>query len=336
MAVSRILVLPKPSLYSSLFNADADRRLRGLGRVDFNERDAELSSVELAERVGEYDVVVTSWRSPRFTDAVLENASKLKLVAHSAGSIKFMFDEHALDRGFTITAAAAAMAPAVAETSLLLILMCLRGIHQLDTRMKSGEQWATIKATGSGRELIGNRVGVIGAGFVGQKFINVLKALDVEVIVYDPYLSDEKARELGVKKSPSLDELMSSCPIVSLQAPATPETKHMIGKKQLALLRDGGIFINTARSALVDSDALLAEFKSGRIKGALDVFDQEPLPADSPFRKLPNVIVTPHVASATEDCRFRQGTMTVDEVERHVKGEPLKYAVTKRMYATMA
>jgi len=102
------------------------------------------------------------------------------------------------------------------------------------------------------------------------------------------------------------------------------------------LLRDGAVFINTARSWLTDEDALLAEFKSGRIRGALDVFDAEPLPADHPFRKLDNVIVTPHIASATRNCLHRQGSITVDEIEHFLKGESPKYAVTKRQYSMMA
>jgi phosphoglycerate dehydrogenase-like enzyme len=332
----RILVLPRPSLYRRLFCDSTDARLRSLAKVDFNADERELSSVELASRIPDYDVVVTGWGSPRFTDAVLPNAKRLKLVVHSAGSIKFMFDEHALNRGFAISTVAVAMAPAVAEMNLLLVLMCLRGTHDLDRRMKAGEDWKAIKSTGSGTELIGNRVGVIGAGFVGREFIRLLKGLNVEVLVFDPYLPDATATELGVKKAPTLDELLVSSPIVCLHAPATPETRHMIGRRQLGLLRDGAIFINTARSWLTDEEALLAEFKSGRIRGAIDVFDAEPLPADHPFRKLDNVIVTPHVASATRNCHHRQGATSVDEIERFLKGESLRYAVTKQQYSMMA
>ncbi|CAN5568307.1 hydroxyacid dehydrogenase [soil metagenome] len=337
-AVARpsILVLPKPTVYRKLFAPESDQRLRALGNVDYNPDERDLSSIELASRVENYDIVVSGWGSPKFNDAVLEKAHRLKLIAHSAGSIKFMINADALGNGFAVTSVSIAMAPAVAETSLLLIMLCTRGIHKLDARMKRGEDWLTVKATGSGRELAGQRVGVIGAGYVGRRFIKLLTAMDVDVMIYDPYVTDQQARELGVTKSATLDELLSGCPIVSLAAPVTDETRKMIGKRELALLRDGAIFINTARSALVDSEALYAEFKSGRISGALDVFDQEPLPSDHPLRKLENVIVTPHIAAATRDCQLRQGALTVDEVERLVKGEPLKYAVTKQQYAMMA
>ncbi|MEZ4656266.1 MAG: NAD(P)-dependent oxidoreductase [Caldilineaceae bacterium] len=142
-------------------------------------------------------------------------------------------------------------------------------------------------------------MGVVGAGYTGRETIWRLKALGAEVWVHDPYLADARATELGVHKA-ELDDLFRDCPIVTMQAPPTDETHRMIGARQLALLRDGAIFINTARSHTVDQGALLAELRTGRFLAALDVFDQEPLPEDSPFRQLDNVILTPHVAGATQ------------------------------------
>jgi phosphoglycerate dehydrogenase-like enzyme len=134
----------------------------------------------------------------------------------------------------------------------------------------------------------------------------------------------------------TLDELMVSSRIVSLQAPITPETRHMIGRRELGLMRDGAGLVNTARSWLVDQDALLDELRGGRISAALDVFDEEPLPVDHPYRSLPNVILTPHLGAATKQCILRQGQSTVDEVRRFVRGESLRYAITPEIMATMA
>jgi phosphoglycerate dehydrogenase-like enzyme len=121
-----------------------------------------------------------------------------------------------------------------------------------------------------------------------------------------------------------------------MQAPPTAETERMVGAHHFKLLRDGAIFINTARSLTVDQEAMLAEFQSGRISGALDVYDQEPLPADSPFLRLENVITTPHVAGASVQARYRQGQTIVEEIRRFVTGEGLRYGVTGEMLATMA
>ena len=156
-----ILVLPKPSVYHKLFAPDADARLRGLGSVDFNSDERDLNSVELAARVENYDIIVSGWGSPKFNDAVLEKAHRLKLIAHSAGSIKFMISGDALGNGFAVSNVAIAMAPAVAETTLLLIMLCTRGIHKLNERMHAGEDWLAVKSTGSGREVGGQRVGCL-------------------------------------------------------------------------------------------------------------------------------------------------------------------------------
>ena len=130
--------------------------------------------------------------------------------------------------------------------------------------------------------------------------------------------------------------LFRTSAIVTLQAPPTEETYHMVGAQQLALLPDGALFVNTARSHVVDQDALLRELETGRFLAALDVFDDEPLPVDSPFRTLENVIITPHVAGHSLQARRRQGQWMVDEIRRYLAGEPLHFPVTAGMLDIMA
>jgi phosphoglycerate dehydrogenase-like enzyme len=334
-----ILVLPPPSLYRKLFTPETDTRLRKLGTITYNGDERDLTSADLAERVGPADVCITGWRCPKFTDDVVAHAPRLKLIAHSAGSIKFMFPgdaDAALSRGFKVTTAAAAMGASVAEMALMMTLLLLRPIHQLDAGLKAKGDWATLKARGSGEELAAQRVGVIGAGHTGRHYVRLLRAMSVETWVFDPYLTEARAAQLDVERVTSLDELLAACRVIALHAPSTPQTYRMIGKREFALMKDGACFVNTARSSLVDPDAMLAELRKGRISAALDVFDEEPLPVDSPLRTLSNVILTPHVASHTVNTHFRQGEVTVDEVQRFIKGEPLRYAVTAEMLATMA
>lgn len=332
----RILILPKPSLYRQLFSPDADAKLRQLGSVTFQTEEHDPSSSELAGQIGDYDIVITGWRSPKFTDEVLAAAGKLKLIVHSAGSIRFMLEDSAVGKSFAISTVAAAMAPTVAEMTLMFAMLLLRRTHQQDRDLKAGLDWTTVKVAGMGQEIAGQRIGIIGAGHVGRAAIRLFDAVGARVCVYDPYLTPAAAMELNATKIASLDELLTTCPIVSLHAPSTPETHHMIGKRELSLMRDGAILINTGRSFTVDGEALLAELKTRRISAALDVFDEEPLPVDSEYRKLDNVILTPHLGAATVQCRLRQGTMTVEEVQRFIEGKPLRYAVTRDMLATMA
>lgn len=332
-----ILVLPPPSLYRKLFSAESDARLRALGTITYNGDERDLTSADLAERIGPADIAITGWRCPKFTEDVFVEAKRLKLVAHSAGSIKFMFEsaDDALSR-ITITTAAAAMGASVAEMCLMMTLMLLRPIHQLNAAMHARGDWKELKPRGSGEELAAQRVGVIGAGHTGRHFIRMLRGLGVETWAYDPYLTESRAAQMDVERVTSLDELLSSCRVIALHAPSTPQTYRMIGQREFALMRDGACFVNTARSSLVDTDAMIHELRTGRISAALDVFDEEPLPTNSPLRGLPNVILTPHVASHTMNTHLRQGELTVDEVARFVKGEPLRYAVTPEMLATMA
>ena len=125
--------------------------------------------------------------------------------------------------------------------------------------------------------------------------MRLFRAFDARVLVYDPYLTEAQAQALGAELS-GLDELLRRSDIVSLHVPSLPETRYMIGAAQLAMLKDGALFINTARGAIVDEQALIAELRKGRFTAALDVYEKEPLADDSPLRMLPNAILAPHAA----------------------------------------
>ncbi len=330
----KILIAIRESLYRDLFAAEEDRRLRQLGRLDFAVSDENLTSRQLADAVGDVDIVITGWGAPVFTDEVLAGADTLKLIAHSAGSIKRLLPPPVFKHGTRVTHVAAALAPPVGETTLLLVLLALRRFHKIDRAFKDGG-WAAARSFELGKELAGQRIGIVGASLTGRETMRRLRAMDAELWVYDPYLSAEEAAALGATKI-KLERLLRECPIVSLHAPSTDETYQMIGAQEFAMLGDGAIFINTARAHLIDEAALLAELQSGRIFAALDVFAQEPLPDDSPFRQLENVIITPHISAHTQQARARQGRFCVDEIERFLRGKSLRYEVTRAKLDIMA
>ena len=333
MSKPKALVVPSPRLYHQLFTPENDARLQSVVDVTFNDTEDPWNSAELARRIPGYEIVITGWGSPTFTDEVLDAADRLRLIVHSAGTIKKLLPPPVFARGIAVTHSAAAMAPAVAEMSMLLILLCLRQVHRQDRALHDGATWDEAHIVG--RELIGQRVGVVGAGHTGRAVIRLLTGWGAQVVVHDPYLSADRAAEWGVTRA-GLDELFATCPIVTMQAPPTDETYHMVGAAQLALLQDGAVFVNTARSHTVDQDALVAELRRGRIQAALDVYDQEPLPLDSPFRQLDNVVLTPHVASATTQCYERMGAIVTDEVAAFLRDGTLRYRVTADMLPTMA
>ena len=324
----------RPALYDLLFADEQKERLTSLGAVSRQEEAGDLSEAQLTRLIGGQDIVITCWGSPTFSDAVLRSADRLKLIAHAAGSVKRLLPPPVFAAGRRVTHVAYSMSIPVAETTVAYILLSLRAYHKIDRAFKD-DGWAAARDRPPSDELAGNRVGVIGAGYTGRAVIKRLRALEAQVWLYDPYVSEAGAAALGVSKV-SLERLMRECPIVTLQAPSTDETYRMLGAEQFSWLRDGAIFINTARAHPIDEAALLAELQSGRISAALDVFDQEPLPDDNPFRKLDNVIMTPHIAAVTHQSYKRQGQITVDEVARYLSAGELRYEVTRAMLDTMA
>jgi phosphoglycerate dehydrogenase-like enzyme len=332
---TRIFIALVPELRQRIFPGEIAGELRALAEVESHDAASNLTGPQLAAILGDFDAVITGWGTPPFDDSVLAARGRLRIVAHSAGSIKHLFPPPLFEAGIAVTHAAAAIAPAVAEMCLTLTLALLRRVPQYIGAMKAGQSWEEALAIGYGTELASARVGVVGAGHTGRCFIKLLRGLEGDICVFDPYLSSKEAADLGARKV-ELDELLSTSQVVALHAPSTPKTRHMIGAKQLSMLKDGAIFINTARSWLVDEAALLEELRRRRIVAALDVFDQEPLAADSPFRSLPNVYLLPHVAGGSQQTAARQGRLIVDELRRFFGGEALKYPVRLDMLQTMA
>lgn len=331
----RILVLPQGTLYQEIMSSEAEATLRSLGEVIFYRGEGRISAEEVAELLPGTDAVLTSWgAAPAFDAALLAHADRLGIIGHVAGTIKGFIGPEVFDRGIAVTHAASTIAESVGEWALTVTLMSLRKAYQFNTVMHEGG-WGKAEL-GHGHELIRRRVGVIAASMTGRAFIKLLRGFDVDILVYDPYLTDARAAELGVRRAETLDEVFATCDVVSNHAPTTPETNGMIGAAQLKLLRDGALFVNTARAAAIDYEALIAALQSGRINGALDVFPKEPLDAQSPLRALPNVILSPHVAGATVESRQRLGQTVVEDFARFFAGQPLQHGVTKQMLATMA
>lgn len=295
----------------------------------------ELNVRDVPALLGGSVACLTGWGTPPLSDELLAQSSDLRLIAHTAGSIRQLVPLTALERGLRISHAAAMIASSVAELVISQMLLCLRHLNAIDREMKARQEWGNIRDTYPGRLLGSQTVGVVGTGRVGRAVIHLLKAFGCRVLAYDPYLTSEQAVQLGVD-AVSLDDLVESVDIVTLHTPVLPETLGMFSAARLAKLRDNAIFINAARGVLVDEEALLSELKAGRISAALDVFHQEPLPLDSPLRALPNVLLSPHAAGHTLDTHLQQGQAMVEEVQRFLNGAALQYEITPEMYPIMA
>jgi phosphoglycerate dehydrogenase-like enzyme len=251
----------------------------------------------------------------------------LSLFAYAAGTVKWQVTDAVWDRGITVTSAAAANAIPVAEYTVAMILLANKGALLFRERLRDLAAVVPLDPARVGN--FGKRVGLVGASLVGRHVVELLRPYALQVAVYDPFLSNREATELGVEKVDDLDDLCASVDVLSVHAPDIEATRGMIGAPQLAALRDGAVVINTARPALVDQAALLRHLELGRISAVLDVTTPEPLPAGHPFLALPNVFVTPHIAGAMGSELHRLADLAVDEVERFARGEPPAHPVVR-------
>ncbi|SDU52095.1 hydroxyacid dehydrogenase [Jiangella alkaliphila] len=281
------------------------------------------------------DICVTGWDTPPLPPSSYMDGARLRLVAHTGGSVRHLVPAAALDRGLRVTQVAAVLAEAVAEFAVMSIIAGLRDAVGFATALRSGEPWADLAARPPGRLLRDQTVGIVGASRTGRATLHRLRPFGCRCLVYDPYLSAADATALGAEPA-DLPRLLREADVVTLHAPVLPSTRGMIGAAEVAALRPGALVVNTARSALVDGAALLAAAARGRVRVVTDVFDTEPLPADDPWRRADGVVATPHIAALTAETLREQGAVTVDEVLRFLAGRPLEHEITRAAYDTAA
>jgi phosphoglycerate dehydrogenase-like enzyme len=328
-----VAVLLTEATKQLVFTEDSAARLAAVAEVRYAEGAAE--SWDLPKLLDGAVACITGWGTPHLSQPVLDASPDLRLVAHTAGSIRNLLPQEAVGRQVLVAQSAAVIAESVAELVILQMLSSLRELHRLDAGLKSGKTWGELRTAYPGRLLGSQVVGLVGASRTGRAVLKLLRPFGCTILVTDPLLSAEEAGQLGVELV-ELDTLLARSDVVSLHAPLLPYTEGMIGKRELGLLKDGALFVNSARGKLVDGSALLAELRSGRIRAALDVFPAEPLPPDSEWRQLADPIISPHSAGHTIESHQIQGAAMVGEVERLLGGEPLQYEVSADSVAVLA
>ncbi|MCY3635128.1 MAG: hydroxyacid dehydrogenase [bacterium] len=311
--------------------ADLDR-LRGLGSL-LNTEPIGAWDDEAGAVLSEAEAIVGHWGCPPLDVAMLDRAPRLGLFAYAAGTVKMTLTDAVWDRGIRVTSGANANAEPVAEFTLAAILFANKGVL-----------WRRGPADFSAMSAMGDRqwgnhgrtIGIVGASLIGRRVIELLRSFPhLKVTLYDPYVTPEEAASLGVDKL-ELNELCASADVLSIHAPALPETMHMIGADQLSALPDGATVINTARGPLIDHEAFLPHLASGRLYAILDVTDPEPLPEDSPLLEMPNVWISPHLAGSQGTELARMTDYVIEEIRRWSAGEPALNEVTQDRLATMA
>ena len=315
-----------PRLTEGLFGPAELARLRELCDVPDAAPLARFDDPRAAALLGRAELLVTGWGCPPLDASALAAAPALRAVIHAAGTVKNHVTRACFERGIRVASAAAANAVPVAEYTVAAVLLAGKRLFRLQRRyreLRSFRLWSEEVPDPSNYRKV---VGVVGASRVGRLALERLRPFDLLLLLHDPTLDPASARELGAEPV-ELDELLRRADVVTLHAPALPETRHLLDARRLALLRDGAVLVNTARGSLVEPTALLRELVSGRIDAVLDVTEPEVLPPDSPLYELPNVFLTPHVAGALGSERARLVELALDETARFVRGEPLQHEV---------
>jgi phosphoglycerate dehydrogenase-like enzyme len=330
-----VAILLTPEMRAQLIPPDAEARLAAAASVRAP-APGDLSADALPRLLDGAEVVITGWGTPPIAADLLARQPGLRLIAHAAGSIRRLVPLDAVQDGrLRVTHSAIHIGEAVAEFVLAQVLSFLRRPVETAEGMRRNEPWLALRERLMGRHLGAQTVSILGAGYIGRMVIALFRAFDARVLLFDPFVSADAARALGAE-SVGLDEALGLSDIVSLHIPLLPETRHMIGAAELARIRDGALFINTARGGLIDATALIAELRKGRFTAMLDVYETEPLPDDSPLRSLPNAILAPHAAGHSRETHLRQGATQVDEVLRFLAGEPLRTEVAPAAVKMMA
>ena len=299
--------------------AEAEERLKDVGKVERLDVDPAIDGAELAERLNGFDFVVASV-TPQFPRAFFDNNDDVKLISRHGVGCDNVDLEAACDHGVLVTRVAKAdERDAVAELSVALIMACARHVKPACDAALDG-RWSE-RAGFVGLELSAATVGVIGFGSIGSRVGEIMdQGFHSTVMAYDPYVSDEAIRSHGAEPS-SLEEMLPHCDVLSFNAEHTGDNYRMVGERQLGMLKDGAIVVNTARGELTDEEALARAAREGKVSAVgLDVCEQEPPPDDHPLLKLPNLVLLPHVGSYTHATLERMDRKMAEDVEAMLEG----------------
>jgi len=268
------------------------------------------------------NILVTAWSTP----LVPADLPDLQYVCHVCGSVKKTVPRELIERGVIVTNWGDSVSEGLAEAALLLALSALRRSHYFSDQMHIKRGWQMYPA--GTKTLFESRVGIHGFGASARRLVALLRPFRVQVSAFSQNVPDEMFQSLGVRRSASLDELFSTSDVLFEMEALIPETTGVVTERLLRLLPQDATFVNVARGALVDEDAATRLAAEGKIRLALDVYAEEPLPADSPLRDLKEVVLFPHVASPTDDRLHRCGDFALENLARFMRGEPLAARVS--------
>jgi D-3-phosphoglycerate dehydrogenase len=283
----------------------------------------EITQDEIRESIHKYSGWVIRSRS-RATAEIIERADKLRVIGRAGVGIDNVDAAAATRKGIIVMNTPGGNTTSTAEHTVSMMLSLARKIPQAYQSMREGK-WD--KKSFMGVEIHGKVLGVFGLGRIGQEVVRRMKAFNMQILGYDPFLSVERMQQLGVEPC-SVDDICKRADFLTVHTPLSPETKDLINAERFAMMKKTARIVNCARGGIINEEALLNALKSGKIAGAaLDVFVTEPTAADDPFRKLDNCIVTPHIAASTVEAQENVAIQVAEQIVDVIKGGPVRNAL---------
>lgn len=283
------------------FNEENIRKLESkFDEIVWNKTGRQFTKEELIENIKDCDAVITCWKSNTFDKEIIENAPKLKIIAHLAGSVAWLVTPEVFDKGILVCSANdREFSESVAEAALLYSLARLRNLDITHRVLKEQKADGWRKYTTRG--LFDKTVGIVSFGAIGKYFAGLLQPFHCKIKVYSRRALDKEILDKYKMEQVSLEEIFETCDVISLHTAWNKHTENMISTPLLKKMKDGAILVNTARGRIIDEPALIEELKKGRISAALDVYWQEPLPSESPLYDMDNVLLLDHKGGPTAD-----------------------------------
>ncbi len=317
--MKKIVVFSTSDNIKKIFSAGHLERLSKLGslavydRNDYNDREYVLDFIKDSE------LIITAWGSPKIDDEMIHLCPALRGIIHAGGGIKGLLSDAFIKRNLFISSANGALADGVAESTVAMAVSACKGMFSLPNDIRNG-LWSENRC--KIKDFYDIKVGIVSVGDIGRRVIKLLKAYEVDILAYDPFVSAEEMKNLGAEKC-EFEKLLSESDVISIHTPDIPETNNMFNRENLHLIKDGAVIINTARPNVIDDAAFIEELSKNRFTAVLDVTKDAPSMVDHPYRKLPNVVLFPHIAGAVSNGCRRMGKFAVEEAERLYNGEEL-------------
>jgi phosphoglycerate dehydrogenase-like enzyme len=291
------------------------KKLRSLGELKVF-KDPPRDAEELKTRIQEADIVIVGWSN--LTRAVLDSARRLKMISIWATTCHYVDLEAAKEKDIVVTHVPGYATESVAEYTFALLLTAIRKLTRADKHVRNGNfDWRSF----GGTELSGKTLGIIGTGAIGFRVAEIGRSFKMRLLGYDKYPNPERAEDVGLLYV-DLTTLLKESDVITNHVTLTSETEKLIGKKEIARMKDGVVIVNTSQGKVIDEGALIDALKSGKISSAgLDVFEDEPPSKNNPLFRLENTVLSPHIGFNTVQAEARCSDICVENVVNFVEGK---------------